>query len=149
MELRLGGVVAGEKISFIVGTGATFSLLISYSGPTQDSELTIKGVSGVPLRPKISPPLLLLIWKINPHTLTPHNASVSNGTPWERFVIQIGGLYYHTPLNAVSIFRMQITPGLSLSLTPDPPLDLPMLDPQVWDTDHPSIAKHHPAATLP
>ena len=45
MELRLGGVVAGEKISFIVGTGATFSLLISYSGPTQDSELTIKEVS--------------------------------------------------------------------------------------------------------
>ena len=32
----------------------------------------------------------------------------------------------------------------SLSLTPDLPLDLPALDPQVWDTDHPSIAKHHP-----
>ena len=67
-----------------------------------------------------------------------------NGTPRERFVIQIGGLYYHTPLNAVSIFCMQITPGLSLSLSPDPPLDLSALDPQVWDTDHPSIAKHHP-----
>ena len=37
-----------------------------------------------------------------------------------------------------------MTPGLSLSLTPDLPLDLPTLDPQVWDTDHPSIAKHHP-----
>ena len=36
-----------------------------------------------------------------------------------------------------------MTPGLSLSLTPDLPLDLPTLDPQVWDTDHPSIAKHH------
>ena len=39
---------------------------------------------------------------------------------------------------------MQMAPGQSLSLTPDLPLDLPALDPQVWDTDHPSTAKHHP-----
>ena len=37
-----------------------------------------------------------------------------------------------------------MAPGQSLSLTPDLPLDLPALDPQVWDTDHPSTAKHHP-----
>ena len=47
-------------------------------------------------------------------------------------------------LDTVSIFCMQMAPGQSLSLTPDLPLDLPALDPQVWDTDHPSIAKHHP-----
>ena len=56
--LRVDGIVARKKTSFIVDTGATFSLLTSYSGRTQDSEITIKGVSGVPLRPKISPPLL-------------------------------------------------------------------------------------------
>ena len=67
-----------------------------------------------------------------------------DGTPRERFVIQIGGLYDHTLLDTVSIFCMQMAPGRSLSLTPDLPLDLPALDPQVWDTDHPSIAKHHP-----
>ena len=67
-----------------------------------------------------------------------------NGTSGERFVIQIGGLYYHTPLDTVSIFCMQMAPGQSLSLTPELPLDLPALDPQVWDTDHPSIARHHP-----
>ena len=39
---------------------------------------------------------------------------------------------------------MQMAPGRSLSLTPDLPLDLPTLVPQVWDTDHSSIAKHHP-----
>ena len=42
-ELRVDGVVAGKKTSFIVDTGAAFSLLTSYSGPTQDSELTIGG----------------------------------------------------------------------------------------------------------
>ena len=39
---------------------------------------------------------------------------------------------------------MQMAPGQSLSLTPDLPLDLPALDPQVWSTDHPSTAKQHP-----
>ena len=140
LELRVDGVVAEKKTSFIVDNGAIFSLLTPYSGPTQDSELTIKGVSGVPLRPKISP---LSIWKIDPYTLIPH-ASAPDGTPRERFVIQIGGLYYHTPLNIFSKFCMQMAPGRSLSLTPDLPLDLPTLDPQVWDTDYPSIAKHHP-----
>ena len=48
------------------------------------------------------------------------------------------------PRNTVSVFCMQMTPRPVLSLTPDLPLDLPALDPQVWDTDHPSIAKHHP-----
>ena len=39
---------------------------------------------------------------------------------------------------------MQTAPGLSVSLTPDLPLCLLALDSQVWDTDHPSVAKHHP-----
>ena len=53
-----------------------------------------------------------------------------------------------SPLDTVSIFCMQMAPGPSLSLTPDLPLDLPTLDSQVWDTDHPSIAKHHPPAHI-
>ena len=57
-ELRIDGVLPGKKTSFIVDTGAAFSLLTSYSGPIQDSKLTIKGVPEIPLRPKISPPLL-------------------------------------------------------------------------------------------
>ena len=46
-------------------------------------------------------------------------------------------------LDTVSIFCMQMAPGPSLALTPDLPLDLLALDPQICDTDHPSIAKHH------
>ena len=33
-ELRVDEVVAGKKTSFIADTGAAFSLLTSYSGPT-------------------------------------------------------------------------------------------------------------------
>ena len=57
---------------------------------------------------------------------------------------KLGSLLPYPLPNSVSIFYMQAAPGLSLSLTPDLPLDLPALDPQVWDTDHPSVAKHHP-----
>ena len=133
--------MAGKKTFFIVDTGTAFFLLTSYSGPTQESELPNKGIFRVPLRPKISLPLLCQFGK---SALIPHNVSVPSGTPRERFAIQIGSLYYHSPLDTISVFCMQMAPGPSLYLTHDFALDLPALNPQVWDTDHPSIAKRHP-----
>ena len=54
------------------------------------------------------------------------------------------GVFITIPhLDTFSVFCMQMAAGQSLFLTPDLPLDLP-LDSQVWDTDHPSIAKQHP-----
>ena len=62
-----------------------------------------------------------------------------------RYLLSKLGVFITIPLlDTVSIFCMQMVPGPSLSLTLDLPLDLPALDPQIWDTDHPSIAKHHP-----
>ena len=119
------------------------SLLTSYSGPTQDSEVTIKGVSGVPLRPKICPPL---VHQFGKSTLI-HSFLIMPQCPMalpRRDVLSKLGAFITIPrLDAASIFCMQMAPGPSLSLTPDLPLDLPALDPRVWDTDHPSIAKHH------
>ena len=127
-EPRVDGVVAGKKTSFRVDTGATFSLLTSYSGLTQDSELKIKGVSGVPLRPKISPPLLCQFRK---STLI-HSFLIMPKCPMallERDLLSKLGIFITIPLlDTVSIFCMQMTPGSSLSLTPDLPLDLPTLD---------------------
>ena len=143
-ELRVDRVVAGKKTSFIVDTGAAFSLLTSYSGPTQDSELTIKGVSGVPLRPKISPPLLCQFGKltlIHSFLIMPQCLMALLG----RDLLSKMGVFITIPhFDTGSIFCMQMAPGPSLSLTPDIPLDLPTLDRQIWDTDHQSIAKHHP-----
>ena len=136
--------MARKKISFIVDTGATFSLLTSYSGPTQDSEFTIKGGLWSSPKAKNQSSITLSIWKGDPYTLIPHNASVPNGTPRERFVIQIGVFITIPHLDTVSIFCMQMAPRQSLSLSPDLPLDLTTLNPQVWDIDHPSISKHHP-----
>ena len=142
-ELRIDGIVAGRKISFIVDTVATFSLLTSYSGPTQNSEITIKGVSGVPLSPRINLPLLCQFGNltlIHSFFIMPQCPMVLLGRDLlSKLVVSIT----ITPLDAVSMFYMQMAPGPSLYPTPDLPLDLPTIDPRVWDTDHPSIAKYH------
>ena len=143
-ELRVDGVVGGGKDLLIVDAGAAFSLLTSYSGPTQDSELTIKGGLWSSLKAKNQPSITLSIWKIDPYTLIPHNASVPHGTPRVRFVIQIGSLYYHTPPQYSLCTLCADGTWTALSLTPDLPLDVPTSDPQVWDTDHPAIANHPP-----
>ena len=127
-KLRTDGIVAGRKI-FIVDTGATFSLFTSYSGPTPNSEITIKGVSGVPLSPRIS---LLLLCQLENLTLI-HSFFIMPQCP---VVLLGGGLLSKlvvsiivTHLDAVSMFCMQMAPGPSLSPTPDFPLDLPVIDP--------------------
>ena len=52
LELRVTGMVAGHKVSFLIDTGVAFSLLTSFKGPLQPSEVAIKGVSGIPFYPK-------------------------------------------------------------------------------------------------
>ena len=136
--------MAGEKTSFLVDTGAACSLLTSYSGPTQNSELTIKGVPGVPLSPQISPPLLCQFGKstlIYSFLIMPQCPVALLGRD---LLTKLGVSVTIPPLEAVSIFYMQMASRPSPFPTPDLPLYLPAIDPRVWDTDHPSIAKHHP-----
>ena len=114
--LRIDGVLPGKKTSFIVDTGAAFSLLTSYSGPTQDSELTIKGVSGIPLRPKTSPPLFCQFGK---STLV-HSFLIMPQCPMAllgRYLLSKLGVFITIPpaLDTVSIFCIQMAPGRSLS----------------------------------
>ena len=58
LELRLIGTVAGHKVLFLTDTGAASSLLTSFKGPLQPSEVAVKGVSGIPFYPQITLPLL-------------------------------------------------------------------------------------------
>ena len=55
----LGNWHGGRTQSLIlIDTGAAFSLLISFKGPLQPSEVAIEGVSSIPYYPQITPPLL-------------------------------------------------------------------------------------------
>ena len=42
-ELLVIGTVAGHKVSFLIDTGMAFSLLTSFKGPLQPSEVAIEG----------------------------------------------------------------------------------------------------------
>ena len=49
--------VAGKSISFLLDTGATYSVLPSYAGPTQPSPVAVMGIDGNPSTPRATPPL--------------------------------------------------------------------------------------------
>ena len=62
-EFTIDRVLAGKKDLFYSRHWSRFLSPNFYPGPTQDSKLTIKALSEIPLRPNISPPLLCQIEK--------------------------------------------------------------------------------------
>ena len=124
-----------------VDTGAAFSLLTSFKGPLQPSEVAIKGVSDIPFHPKITPHLLCSFGKA---TLT-HSFIVVSQCP----VALMGHNRLAKPqisinlpfLDPISICCIQMAPEPvasphSQNLLPD----LPPIDSWVWDTKTPSVA---------
>ncbi|CAK7288843.1 Gag-Pol polyprotein [Vulpes lagopus] len=49
--------VAGKPVSFLLDTGATYSVLPSYSGPRQPSPVMVMGTDGTSSSPRSAPPL--------------------------------------------------------------------------------------------
>lgn len=49
--------VAGKSISFLLDTGATYSVLPSYSGLTRTSPITVMGIDGTSSNPRVTLPL--------------------------------------------------------------------------------------------
>ena len=62
-----------------IDTGAAFSLLTSFKGPLQPSEVAIKGVSDIPFHPKITPHLLCSFGKATLTHSFYSSSSVPNG----------------------------------------------------------------------
>ena len=137
-------MVARHKVSFLIDTGVAFSLLTSFKGPLQPSEVAIKGASGIPFYPKITPPLLCSFGET---TLT-HSFIVVLPCPMAlmgRDLLAKLQTSINLPfLDPISVLYIQMAPEPlasphSQNLSPD----LPPIDPQVWDTETPSIARHH------
>ena len=141
LELRVIGMVAIPKVSFLIDTRAAFSLVTSFKVPLQHSEVAIEGVSGTPFYPKITPPLLCFFGKA---TLT-HSFIVVPQCPMalmgrDRLAkLQIS---INLPfLDPISILCIQMAPKpLANPHSQNLPTNLPLIDPQVWDTEAPSVA---------
>ena len=61
-EFQVIGTVAGHKVSFLIDTGAAFSLLISFKGPLQPSEVAIKGGLKHPFLSPNNPSSPMFFW---------------------------------------------------------------------------------------
>ena len=123
-ELRVDGVVAGKTDLFYSRHWSHFLSLNFLFWP--NSRLRAHNQGGLWSCPKAKnqPSSTLSIWKIDPHALIPHNASVPDGTPRESCYPNWGSLLPYPPQYSLYILHADST-WTALSLTPDLPLDLP------------------------
>ena len=124
-----------------IDTGAAFSLLTSFKGPLQPSEVAIKGVSDIPFHPKITPHLLCSFGKA---TLT-HSFIVVPQCPialmGHDLLAKLQTSINLPFLDPISILCIQMAPKpLTSPHSQNLPPDLPLVDPQVWDTKVLSVA---------
>ena len=118
----LGNWHGGRTQSLIPNRHWDFSLLSSFRGPLQPSEVAIKEVSGILFYPQITPPLPMAL--MGRDLLAKLQTSIN--LPF---------------LDPISVLYIQMAPEplaspQSQNLSPD----LPLIDPQVWDTEAPSVA---------
>ena len=142
--LRVIDTVAGHKVSFLTDAGAACSLLTSFKSPLQPSKVAIKGVSDIPFYSQITPPLLCSFGKT---TLTHSFATVPQSPmTWmgRNLPAKLQTSINFPFLDPISVLCIQMAPKPldsphSQNLLPD----LLPIDPQVWDTEAPSVARHH------
>ena len=111
-----------------IDTGAAFSLLTSFKGPLQPSEVAIKGVSDIPFHPKITPHLLCSFGKA---TLT-HSFLVVSQCPMTLLGCDLLAKLQtsiNLPfLDPISILCIQMAPEpLASPHSQNPPPDLPLI----------------------
>ena len=113
----------------------------SSKGPLQPSEVAIEGVSGIPFYPQITPPLPCSFDKT---TLT-HSFIVVSQCP----MALMGHDLLAKPQISINLPFLDPTSILCIQMAPKPlasphsqnlPPDLPLIDPQVWDTKTPLVA---------
>ncbi|KAK1339207.1 LOW QUALITY PROTEIN: hypothetical protein QTO34_019884 [Cnephaeus nilssonii] len=119
-ELRVKLQVAGKQISFLIDTGATFSVLPSFSRPLFPSTISVMGIDGKPTCPLATGPLPCLLDN-SPIT---HSFLVMPSCP-----VPLLGRDILTKLGAT----LQLTQSLSASLL------LPLLAPSLHGNTGPPL----------
>ena len=136
--------VAGKSISFLMDTGATYSVLPSFSGPSHPSTFTVMGIDSTPSTYRQTPLLSCCL----DGSLFSHSFLIIPSCP-----VPLLGWDLLSKLGASVHFRPNPSPHLAFLfplLSPDKPhqadprLPFPVpINPKVWDTSTPIIAQHH------
>ena len=139
-EPRVSAHVAGKAFIFIIDTGASWSVLPSYSGKIFPSQLSVVGVDGKTHSPKSTGPFPCVFWDI-PLTYSflvmPSCPSPLLGRDLMQkvsFTLSLPS----PPSNLPSYFRSSLL--LSTLLLAAPASEV---NPTVWDTSTPGLASHH------
>ena len=135
--------VAGKSIPFLVDTGATYSVLPSFSGTLTPSQISVMGVDGTPSHPWQTP---LFNCSLDGFPFS-HSFLGIPSCPIPllgRDVLQLLGTTLQVTQNPTPSSSL-ILPLLE-NLTPPPalPISPSLINPQVWDTSTPTVASHHP-----
>ncbi len=141
--------VAGKSISFLVDTGATYSVFPTYSGPGFPSQISVMGIDGKPSFLLQTGPLSCYFERL-PFT---HSFLVIPSYPvpllGRDVLFQLGASLQLARLDPKAPSSQLLLPLLGLAAEPSPsslppPISPNRIDPQVWDTSKPIIATHHP-----
>lgn len=84
-----------QIVSFVLDTGASFSLL-TFSGHTLDSSISIKGDSNIPIKTKLTPTSSLHLWLLDSGPCLPHDTTMPNAPNRQRSPLQTKSLSLHT-----------------------------------------------------
>lgn len=143
-KTQVTGMVNGQEVSFVVGTGASLSLLTLWHGPTFKINTPIMGVSGTPVHPLKIPPLFC-IWIPLTIPLFHCHAKLPIPLLGRDLLHKLKAPISIPPLQSTSIFLVHSNLDLvpMLRKPPDHPL-LARINSTGWDTSQPNIAKHQP-----
>lgn len=122
----------------MVDTRAAFSLLVSYSGPLKPSEVAIEGSPEFLSTPNGN------IFLTHSFIIVPQCPMALMGRD---LLSKLKASIHIPPLDTISMFFIQTAPDTSINLPSDSlgyfTPDLSPIDPQVWNTNLPSVATHH------
>ena len=79
LELLVIGTVARHKVSFLIDTGTAFSLLTSFKGPLQPSQVAIEGGLRHPFLSQNNPSSPLFLSQNNTNIFLYSSSSIPNG----------------------------------------------------------------------
>ena len=139
-------MVAGRQIPFLIDTGATFSVLREFWGPTSPAKSSIVRVEGKPYNPLQSPPISCHIGQIG----FTHSFLIIPSCPipllGRDILTKLGASISFSPTMHLSqdssaiplLMTLQKYTAQTESSYPLPPS---LVDPKFWDTHEPSVAE--------
>ena len=126
--------VTGKSINFLIDTGATYSVLPSYGGTSQSSQVLVVGIDGTSSRP----------WQTGPqpcqldHFLFTHSFLIIPSCP-----TPLLGRDILAKLTATIHLPLSLSQSLTLPLLLLCSSEAPVVNPNIWDTEIPLVTTHH------